>query len=79
MTTEILIKKTDRYLAGNPMPAEQKQIQNWLSCTKAADMATADERTVIETEILCEIQAYTAYPLFYPKPEPWWRKFTAIF
>ena len=79
MTTETLIKKTDRYLDGKPMPAEQKQIQNWLSCTVAGEIPSDDERSVIEIEILSEIQAYTAYPLFYPRPEPWWRKFTAIF
>jgi hypothetical protein len=34
----------------------------------------------MEMDILQEIQAYTAYPLFYPKEEkPWWQKITALF
>ena len=80
MTTDVLKKKTTRYLQGRAMPAEARQIQTWLSCTdnniKAVD---ASEREVIEAEILAEIQAHTAYPLFFPKPEPWWQKFTSMF
>ena len=79
MTTEILKKKTDRYLNGESMPAETKQIQNWLSCTDNIVNLTEEDKHAIEQEILAEIQAYTAYPLFFPKPEPWWRKITAFF
>jgi hypothetical protein len=78
MTTETLKKKTSRYLNGESMPAETKQIQNWLSCTENVDLSE-EEKSVIEQEILAEIQAYTAYPLLFPKPEPWWRKLTALF
>ena len=80
MTTEVLKKKTTRYLQGNAMPAETRQIQNWLSCTESAKTATDEaERAAIEAEILAEIQAYTAYPLFHPMPEPWWKKISAMF
>ena len=79
MTTEILKKKTDRYLNGESMPAETKQIQNWLSCTDNNINLTEEEKQLIEQEILAQIQAYTAYPLFFPKEEPWWKKITAIF
>jgi hypothetical protein len=78
MTTEVLNKKTARYLEDKAMPAEKKQIQNWLSCTANAKL-TEEEKAIIEDQILAEIQAYTAYPLFHPKPDPWWRKFTAMF
>jgi len=33
MTTEVLRKKTGRYLCGLSVPSERRQIQNWLSCT----------------------------------------------
>jgi hypothetical protein len=59
------------------MPAEERQIQNWLSCTGDIKKETnLDERSRIEQEILEEVRAYTAYPLFYPKKESWWKKFT---
>ena len=80
MTTETLKKKTARYLKGESAPAETRQIQNWLSCTnKVSKNLSVEEKQQIEKEILAEIQAYTAYPLFYPKPEPFWKKFTASF
>lgn len=80
MTTEVLKKKTTRYLQGRAMPAETRQIQNWLSVTDdSKEEVNPEEKAAVETEILAEIQAYTAYPLFYPKPEPWWKKFTAFF
>lgn len=80
MTPEILKKKTTRYLQGSAMPAETRQIQTWLSCTDNGKAVVPDEeKERIEAEILAEIQAYTAYPLFYPRPEPWWRKITAFF
>jgi hypothetical protein len=80
MTTEVLKKKTTRYLQGRAMPAETRQIQTWLSCTDQNKAAlTAEEKAMLESEILAEIQAYTAYPLFHPRPEPWWKRVTAIF
>lgn len=80
MTIETLKKKTARYLKGESAPAETRQIQNWLSCiNKISKNLSETEKQQIEQEILAEIQAYTAYPLFYPKPEPLWRRLTAFF
>lgn len=80
MTTEVLKNKTTRYLQGRSMPAETRQIQTWLSCTDDGGAGLSEEeKSMIEAEILAEIQAYTAYPLFFPKAEPWWRKITTFF
>lgn len=79
MTTEVLKKKTTRYLQGRALPAETRQIQTWLSCTDKKVEEKEETKAVIEAEILAEIRAYTAYPLFFPKPEPWWKKMTAVF
>jgi hypothetical protein len=78
MTKEMLHRKTNRYLVNASQPAETRQIQNWLSCIEPSDIPQ-ESREQIEQKILDEIKAYTAYPLFYPKPAPWWRKFTAFF
>ena len=73
MTNEILEKKTTRYLFGEPMPAEAKQLQNWLSCTDGKLEFSPVQREEVETEILNEVKAYTAYPLFFPvKKTKWW-------
>ncbi len=79
MTKEILHKKVSRYLHGQSKPAEKRQIQNWLSCTDDKKQISEEEKAVIENEILATVQAHTAYPLFFPKPEPWWKKITALF
>ena len=80
MTTEVLKKKTTRYLQGRAMPAEARQIQTWLSVPGKSNSYSTEEVAAIENEILVEIQAYTAYPLFHPKPaSPWWKRFTAVF
>lgn len=80
MKSEILHNKLERYLCGQSLPAEESQIQNWLSCTASETKLTPEERSLLELEILQEIQAYTAYPLFYPKRDkPWWQKITALF
>ena len=80
MTPEVLKKKTERYLQGHSLPAETKQIQTWLSC-KAERNGKVDEeeRSRIEEEILVEIRQQTAYPLFHPRPAPWWKKITTFF
>lgn len=79
MKSEILHHKLERYINGKSMPAETKQIQTWLSCTNANKQLTPEERSLLELEILQEIQAYTAYPLFYPKKEKtWWQKFLGM-
>ena len=80
MKTEILHRKLQRYINGESHPAETRQIQTWLSCTSSEKQLTPEERSLLELEILQEIQAYTAYPLFYPKKEkPWWQKITTLF
>ena len=73
MKTELLHQKLERYVTGKSMPAETRQIQTWLSCTTPDTQLTPEEKSILELEILHELQAYTAYPLFYPK-EPWWKK-----
>lgn len=80
MTTKTLHNKTGRYLCGASMPAETRQIQNWLSCiNENQKIVSQEEKTRIENSILAEVKAYTAYPLFFPKAAPWWKKFTAMF
>lgn len=79
MTTEVLHKKISRYLQRNSLPAETRQIQTWLSVTEKNKPHSAEEIAAIESDILAEVQAHTAYPLFHPKPEPWWKTITAIF
>jgi hypothetical protein len=80
MKSEILQRKLERYLKGEAMPAETRQIQNWLSCTATDAQLTPEEKSLLELEILQEIQSYTAYPLFYPKKEkPWWQKIATLF
>lgn len=80
MKTQSLHNRLERYLKGEATPAEARQIQTWLSCTTEEKQLTAEERAKLEMDILEEIKAYTAYPLFYPKKEqPWWRKIAAMF
>lgn len=80
MKTETLHRKLERYISGQATPAEVRQIQSWLSCTANHTELRPEERSAMEMDILQEIQAYTAYPLFYPKEEkPWWQKITALF
>ena len=80
MKTEILHKKISRYLDGQSMPAEKNQIQNWLSIVDKSNLQMSEEdKIILENEILSEIQAYTAYPLLFPKPKPWWQKVTTFF
>ena len=80
MKSEIIHTKLERYLCGQSMPAEESQIQTWLSCTASDTQLTPEEKSLLELEILQEIQAYTAYPLFFPKrAKPWWQKITALF
>jgi hypothetical protein len=66
-------------MSGKAMPAETRQIQTWLSCTASPKELTPEEKSLLELEILQEIQAYTAYPLFFPKKKSWWQKITALF
>lgn len=80
MTTELLRKKTGRYLCGMSMPAEKRQIQMWLSCpADNRPSVSLEQREAIENEIVSQVQAYVISTLSYPKPEPWWKKITAFF
>lgn len=81
MTTKTLYNKTGRYICGASFPAETRQIQTWLSCTKNNKaFVSEEEKAIVENMILEEVKAQTAYPLFYPKTEAaWWRKITAMF
>lgn len=81
MTTEVLKKKTARYLCGEAAPAERDQIQAWLSCT--SDEKTGireEERELIEKEIVNQVSAYLTSSLFFVHAQkPWWKKITASF
>ncbi len=81
MKKEILHKKISRYLDGQSMPAETRQIQNWLAVVDKSplDGITPEEKEAVGESILNEIKAETAYPLFYPRPRPWWQSFSALF
>lgn len=80
MKKEILHKKLSRYLGGKAMPAETRQIQNWLALVdKTTAVATEEEKHQIGENILNEIKAETAYPLFYPQPKSWWEQLTDRF
>ena len=80
MTTEVLKEKTGRYLRGESVPSETRQIQTWLSCTMGnKEILPSKEKTKIEAEIVGEIHAYIAYSTFNPEPRPWWKKITAVF
>lgn len=80
MKTEILHEKLQRYISGQASPAETRQIQSWLSCTAHEEGLSAEEKSKLEMDILVEIQAYTAYPLYRPVANNnWWRKITAFF
>ncbi len=81
MTIELLRKKTGRYLCGQSVPSEKNQIQSWLSCTPdTKNEVSAEEREIIENEIVAQVQAYVAISAFQPKvAAPWWKKVTTFF
>ncbi len=80
MTTEVLKKKTARYLCGQSEAAEKDQIQTWLSCTgEKKTTPSREERAWIENEIVGQVNAYVTSSLFVVKSEPWWKKITAFF
>ncbi|RYY58735.1 MAG: hypothetical protein EOO05_15455 [Chitinophagaceae bacterium] len=81
MKTEILHKKLERYLNGESMPAEIRQIQTWLSVPNEEEkQLTKEEKDQLGADILAEIKEATAYPLFYPGSEKqWWQKAVAAF
>jgi hypothetical protein len=79
MKTQVLHRKLERYINGEALPAETRQIQTWLSCTATSEISlSAQEKQQLEDEILKDIQDHTAYPLFFPKKEKaWWEKAVA--
>jgi prophage antirepressor-like protein len=81
MTTEVLMAKTGRYLRGESVPAETRQIQAWLSCTTNKNILPLQEQELIEKEIVADIHAYIEYTEFQPKEKRWWQKIkiTAFF
>ena len=80
MKTEVLQRKLSRYLDGRSMPAEVSQVRTWLSIVDKSELQLSEEETTaLENEILDEIRAYTAYPLLFPKTQPWWQKITGLF
>ena len=80
MTTEVLREKTGRYLRGESVPSETRQIQTWLSCTiDNKEDLPQKEKERIENEIVAEIHAYIEYTQLESKPKYWWQKFTALF
>lgn len=80
MKTEILHQKLERYINGESLPSETRQIQTWLSCTTDEINLSPEEREQVASEILNEIKAETAYPLFFPKNEkPWYQRMVAAF
>ncbi len=80
MTTEVLREKTGRYLRGESVPSETRQIQTWLSCTMDhKQVIPVKEQERIGSEIVAEIHAYIEYTQFNPEPKPWWKKITACF
>ena len=80
MTTEVLKEKMARYLSGQSVPSEKRQIQNWLSCTlDNKDSVPAKEKERIENEIVAEILAYANWSSFQPKQDSLWKKVTAFF
>jgi hypothetical protein len=81
MKTQVLHRKLERYINGEAMPAETRQIQSWLSCTASDEISlSAADRQQLEDEILKDIQDHTAYPLLFPnKEKPWWQKAVAAF
>jgi hypothetical protein len=80
MKTQVLHQKLERYINGEAMPSETRQIQTWLSCTTSEINLSPEQKQQLEIEILQDIQAETAYPLFYPRKEKqWWQKIVASF
>lgn len=78
MTTELLQKKTARYLSGDAKKAEAAQIDTWLtSISSQQSFLSDDERKLIETEITGLVHAYAVSSQeLVPKPAvtSWWEK-----
>jgi hypothetical protein len=75
MQTEIIKNKLERFLEGKANPAEVKQIDAWLSSGNYTKLhLTEKERKDLHDYILYDVQCYTAYPLFYPKKNEYFKR-----
>ena len=75
METEILKPKLERFIGGNASPAEIKQIDAWFSNGNYQKLHLSEkERRDLHNSILYDVQCYTAYPLFYPKKNEYFKK-----
>ena len=80
METAILKPKLERFIQGKASPAEIKQIDAWLSNGNYQKLNLSDkERRDLHSNILYDVQCYTAYPLFYPKKNEYLKKSTFAF
>lgn len=78
MTTDVLQKKTARYLSGDAKKAETAQIDSWLTRITDKQLALSEEeRKLIQTEITGLVHAYAVSSQeLVPKPvaTSWWEK-----
>ena len=75
METAILKPKLERFVGGNASPAEIKQIDAWFSNGKYQKLHLSEkERRDLHNNILYDVQCYTAYPLFYPKKNEYFKR-----
>jgi hypothetical protein len=60
MNSDTLQRKLERYLNGNAMPSETRQIQTWLSYTRDGEIEISEKQKLkIEQEILRKIKNQT--------------------
>lgn len=75
MKTEILKPKLERFINGNATPGEIKQIDAWFSNGNYQKLHLSEkQRRDLHNNILHDVQSYTAYPLFYPKKNEYFKK-----
>ena len=75
METAILKPKLERLIGGIASPAEVKQIDAWFSNGNYQKLHLSEkERRDLHNSILYDVQCYTAYPLFYPKKNEYFKK-----
>lgn len=73
-------RKLVKYVRNNGTAENRRAAQSWPPTAKLNTYLTCKEKDQLEHEILDEIKAHTAYPLFFPKKEiPWWQKIAAMF
>ena len=75
MERDILKPKLERLIGGIASPAEVKQIDAWFSNGNYQKLHLSEkERRDLHNSILYDVQCYTAYPLFYPKKNEYFKK-----